>query len=96
MLFAFKNTYVNPPKIRAIMKAKIKLPMRYCSKLFLIKSIVISDFSGKTLPPTKKEPIFRELKTIIGIIGGILMFEHKKANDLFNRNKTANEMTITV
>ena len=96
LLFSFKRIYVKLPNIKALTRAKTMLPIRYCIRLFFIKSVVISDFSGKTSPPTKIEPIFNEPSTINGIIGGILTLEHRKANDLLSFRKTAAEMTISV
>lgn len=78
----------NPNNNEALI-AKVKLPTKYCNKLFWIYSIAVRSPCGRMVPPTKKVPILREEKISTGIIGGILTLEQIKAKVLFKLKNTA-------
>lgn len=82
------------PKHKDTTVAKIILPMRYCSKCALKKSLLRESKSGISVSgsPTNLLPIHKLAKTITGIIGGILILDAAKEMTLFQRNTTAKKI----
>lgn len=73
----------------------MKLPTMYSSRWFL-KVSMIPEVSGAISLFSIKAPVCREVITMTGIIGGILMFDPAKVSSLFSLKSAARKNAAPV